>query len=172
MALLVVSYDGVCSKIIFNTAWSNADPVPHRLWNKVMALLQELLQGFQGPSVTRARTKTDSFTSQQSPCPRKRSLWKRRSREKKWFPCLRLHCRAKEGFPLPGPFSAGHSARRKGFSIDKQLTNSGHLMTVNQLQEMLKMKNSQGGQEQETLLLWPESQAMQAGEKQSNNCSH
>ena len=110
-----------------------------------MAVLQEPLQRFQGPSLTRARTKTDSITSQQSPCTRKRSFWKRGSRETKLFPCLRPHCRAKEGFPLPGPFSAGHSARRKGFSIDKQLTNSGHLTTVNQLQEVLKMRDSQGG---------------------------
>jgi len=61
-----------------------------------------------------------------------RTLCEGRSRETKQFPCLRLHCRAKEGFPLPGPFSAGHSAKRKGFFVDKQLTNSGKFTRVNQ----------------------------------------
>lgn len=47
---------------------------------------------------------------------------------------------------IPSPWSFFcRSQCKAGFFIDKQLTNSGHLTRVNQLQEALKMRDSQGG---------------------------
>lgn len=59
----------------------------------------------------------------------------------------------------------------RDFSIGKQLTNLGHLITVIQLQEVLKMRDSQGSKSKRHFCS-DQSQAMQAGKKQSNNRSH
>lgn len=45
--------------------------------------------------------------------------------------------------PPPWFFSAGHW-KEKGV-LHKQLTNSGHLTTVDQLQKVLEMRESRGG---------------------------
>lgn len=128
----------VCSKIIFNTAWSDTDPVLPRLWDaKSCHSCKSHYRDFRdqasqgpGPQLTPALHSRVLGLGREAFERRNSHAWGSMAEQKdSLFPASFLQV----------------TARRKVFDTDKQLTNSGHLSTVNQLQKALRMRDSWGG---------------------------
>lgn len=144
---------------IFAQKSSSTEPevtLPSTTWTEMQNHVTpaKAITGLQGPSFTRPRTTGGSSTSQQSFDLEEKPLKEEKQRGEIPMPEVQLQSKR---IPPPWFFSAGHCKEKAVWH--KQLTNSGHLTTVNQLQKALRMR----GKElfgQETYLLWPESHTM------------